>query len=113
MTLTQIAKKNNMFRQTLKYRSKYIFGHLKNNYDFNDQEIKLLLKDKNQRSYKPKTLKYPKEAIDVIEYFLKNKNNSIDIIVKELKFSRFFVLKTIDNYLKTKEIIVESKMNKL
>lgn len=111
MTLTEIAKKNNMFRQTLKYRSKYIFGNLKNDYDFEDEEIKLLLKDKNQKSYKPKTLKYPKEAIDVIDYFLKNKNNSTDIIVKELKVSRFFVLKTIDNYLKNKEIIVESKIN--
>ena len=111
MTLTQIAKKNNMFRQTLKYRSKYIFGLLKNDYNFDDEEIKLLLKDKNKRCYRPKVLRYPKEAIDVIDYFLKNKNNSTEIIVKELKVSRFFVLKTVDNYFKNKGLIVESKIN--
>lgn len=111
MTLKEIALKNNIFKQTLNYRCKYIFGDLSNDYDFDDTEIKLLLKPKNERFYKPKVLRYPKEAIDVIDYFLKNKNNSTDIIVKELNVSRNFVLKTVDNYLKTKEIIVESKIN--
>jgi len=59
------------------------------------------------------TNRFSKEKITIVELFLSSKNNSCSEIARQTGKSRSFVNTAINEYLKTKTITVESKMNQL
>ena len=52
-----------------------------------------------------------KDRIRVIELFIKGGDNTTLVIAKELKLNLFFVHTTINNFLKEKYVLGQSKMN--
>lgn len=67
-----------------------------------------------QKKYKTRintTNRFSKEKITIVELFLSSKNNSCSEIARKTGKSRSFVNTAINEYLKTKTITVESKMN--
>ena len=60
---------------------------------------------------KSATNRYAVEKIKIIELFLTQNNNSCSKIAKQTNQNFSFVSETINEFIKTKHIIVESKMN--
>lgn len=66
---------------------------------------------KKYKDRRSATSRYSKEKITIIELFLSQKNNSCIEIAKQTSQNLSFVSDTINEYLKTKTITVESKIN--
>lgn len=112
MTRIEICRKYKIIPQTLDYRIKNVFGEVSKFHSFSHFEIeRIVYMEKYKRVYKPRLHRYHKDSIKIVEYFLNNKNNSIDTISSELKVPRYYVIKIINHFLKEKEIILESKIN--
>lgn len=84
----------------------------RNNIDYwSEEQIKQLAfylpKKKRSDAINP----YSKDKIIIIDLFLKLKNNSVIEISKQTSFSLHFIHRTLDEFIKTKHIVVESKMN--
>lgn len=76
-----------------------------------DQIKKIAFYKPPKKPKKNATNKFAKEKIQIIELFLSQKNNSSIEIERQTNQKLSFVNDTINEFIKTKHIIVESKMN--
>ena len=77
----------------------------------NEQIEKIIHYQSNRKQRKSASNRFSKDKITIIELFLTQKNNSCVRIAKQTSQNLSFVSDTVNEYLKTKTITVESKMN--
>lgn len=78
-----------------------------------DEQIQKIAFYKTPKKPKKNAInKFAKEKIQIIELFLSLKNNSCVEIAKQTNQNLTFVNYTINEFIKTKHIVVESKINK-
>jgi hypothetical protein len=77
----------------------------------NEQIKKIALYEPNNKKRKQETNKFNPAKIKIVELFLSQNNNSCIEIAKQTNQNLSFVNNTVNEFIKTKQITVESKMN--
>jgi len=112
MKIIEISQKYDISISTLILRLKKYGMKKGRNVSYSNEEILQIIYTRHSQIQRKKTiLFFSKEALDIVQCFLSEKNNSIPNISKITGVEYQKVQRVISYYLKEKELNIESRMN--
>jgi hypothetical protein len=112
MRVTDASDIYNLHPHTLSDRLNKLGIKKPRNHSYTDIEISQVIYAKHSKIHRKRPiLMFDKQSLEIVEYFLTNKNNGSPQIALAFNTSIQTVKKVLDYYLKHKELIIESKIN--